>query len=415
MQGLLIGDHIQAFIEIIFLLAIYGRGYIPRGIKAGAVLFNYNAGGHGVIVQFYHLRALAFFQQPLLFQFGHYRLPFILIKAFSGIGIKGYAQKGIYAGYVPQGNILKPCEDFHGLPIVVLNFLEPGAGLVLQGLVSLLIEADVKLYQFVYAGALHLLAAAPKLIGADELAELSAPVAQMVNAYAFIAQEIIKPVEGMAQGGGGEMPDMAFFRDIYGGIIYAYGFICALVRAAVSRALFRYAFQNAPGAAQSLYIKIEIAAGAFYSAYKGRLFNICGQLGRDGLGRLAHNFGQFKAGQGVIAHFRLRGDFQKAFQLFGRHAGSLSGQICDFLFIIHNLISSVKRARADKRGPSESYLFWERVPESRAYKPSLLLFRQGAHKTGPARAAGKLLFGIFNFSRAGRREKSKLAQQPEYY
>ena len=91
MQGLLIGHDVQAFVKVVFLFAVYRRGYIPRGIKAGAVLLNYYAGGHAVFVQHYHLRALALFKQSLFLQLGNYRLPFILIKAFAGIGIKGYA------------------------------------------------------------------------------------------------------------------------------------------------------------------------------------------------------------------------------------------------------------------------------------------------------------------------------------
>ena len=92
MQGLLISYDVQAFMKIIFLLAVNGGGYVPRRIKAGAVLFNYYAGGHIIFIQHYHLRAFALPKQSFFLQFGYYGLPFILIKAFAGIGIKGYAQ-----------------------------------------------------------------------------------------------------------------------------------------------------------------------------------------------------------------------------------------------------------------------------------------------------------------------------------
>ena len=113
----------------------------------------------------------------------------------------------------------------------------------------------------------------------------------------------------MAQGGSGKMTYMAFLGYIYGGIIYADSFAFAQAGAAVALALAGYALQRLFCAGKGVYIEIEVSARALDPAYKGRDFQFLSQRGRYGLGRLAQDFSQLEAGQGVISHFGLGGSF----------------------------------------------------------------------------------------------------------
>ena len=198
MQILLICHNIETLVEIICLFAVDGRGYVPRCIYAGAVLFKYYAGGHIVLVQHYHLCPVAFRKQPLVLQLLHHGLPLVLIEALPRIGVKAHPQKVVNAGHVPKGYILEPVEYLHGLGVVVLHLLEPRPRLLLHGLVRFVVKAHIQPHQLVYAALFYVLAAAPHFIGAYELSELRAPVPQMVYPHAFIAQKGIYLIQRIA-------------------------------------------------------------------------------------------------------------------------------------------------------------------------------------------------------------------------
>ncbi len=90
--------------------------------------------------------------------------------------------------------------------VAVLDALEPGAAKILQ-LGSFPLPRGTFNVQ-----ARHLLHAlfadggfiAPQFIGGQQLAKLRAPIAQVVDAYALVAHEIVEIVQGMSNGRAGK-------------------------------------------------------------------------------------------------------------------------------------------------------------------------------------------------------------------
>ena len=176
-------------------------------------------------------------------------------------------------------------------------------------LLRFLMELHIQAGQLRHALGLHLFPAAPGLIGIDQLAELGAPVAQMVDADRLISQKAVNTGQTVAQHGGTQVADMEPLGDIDGRIVQADGLSAALLPGAVVFSGAQHGFQRFPGEIIPVKEKIQIAALLFGFAQvsgRNRARQIPGDLGR------AHMQGaaQLKAGEGVIAHFFFRGDFQ---------------------------------------------------------------------------------------------------------
>ena len=55
---------------------------------------------------------------------------------------------------------------------------------------------------------------APQFVGSQQLAKLRAPIAQVVDAYALVAHEIVEIVQGMSNGRAGKVADMELLGDV---------------------------------------------------------------------------------------------------------------------------------------------------------------------------------------------------------
>ena len=99
-----------------------------------------------------------------------------------------------------ERKLLEPVEQFQRFLVAVLDGLEPAAALVLQRGVMLgfLMEAHIQAGERFHAFTLHLLSVAPELVGADQLAELCAPVAQIVDGDRFVAQKVEDAAKALA-------------------------------------------------------------------------------------------------------------------------------------------------------------------------------------------------------------------------
>ena len=96
---------------------------------------------------------------------------------------------------LPDGGVLHLLPEGYGLFVPNFDPVEPGAGLLVHlGMVlGLLMIADVQVHQLPDAVLVHGLDA-PLLIGHDHLAELGAPVPQMVHAHGLVPQVLIDAV-----------------------------------------------------------------------------------------------------------------------------------------------------------------------------------------------------------------------------
>ena len=97
---------------------------------------------------------------------------------------------------------------------------------------GLLMVADVQVHQLPDAVLVHGLDA-PLLIGHDHLAELGAPVPQVVHAHRLVPQVLIDAVEGVADGGAGQVVEAEGLGDVDGGIVQHHVPALALVGTAV--------------------------------------------------------------------------------------------------------------------------------------------------------------------------------------
>src|SRR5581483_5384644 len=107
--------------------------------------------------------------------------------------------------------------------LFVAGFLpsEPLARLVLKrrAPLGLFMELHVESVERHQIG--RVLGFAPSLDADDLLAELSSPIAEMVDADRLVPQRLVKPVQCSADDRGSEMPDMERLRDVRRGIVDA--------------------------------------------------------------------------------------------------------------------------------------------------------------------------------------------------
>ena len=77
-------------------------------------------------------------------------------------------------------------------------------------------EAYIKPYKLVYTDIYYSLLVPPFAVGDDQLTELSAPVAEMIYADAFISGKFMKLFNRMPYNGGSEMSYMERLCDVWG-------------------------------------------------------------------------------------------------------------------------------------------------------------------------------------------------------
>ena len=137
----------------------------------------------------------------------------------------------------------------------------------------------------------------------------------MVDADAVETQEVIDIIKRVPDGRGREMADMEGLSNIDGRIIDGNGAALAHLGRAISLALLADGRKRALREKRPIYKEIQIPACNFNFGNPAGLLEFFQQI-RGNFGRShAQGFGQLKTGQSIIAHVRIRGDFQHIFQL----------------------------------------------------------------------------------------------------
>ena len=185
---------------------------------------------------------------PQLFDHGRH---FILIEALAGIAVKMDAQQIIYRAHFLERKVLHALPKGNRLRIALLDFMEPGPRRIVERAVliwacsfllfRLLVETDVELHKFAHAGFFNRPAFAPLFIGDDHLSKLRAPIAQVVDGDGVISQELIDPVEGIANRSAGQVADVERLCNVDGGKLHAYVFAAALIGRAIALTLRKHA------------------------------------------------------------------------------------------------------------------------------------------------------------------------------
>lgn len=111
-------------------------------------------------------------------------------------------------------------------------------------LLRLVVETDVQIDHRLNAALFNLLAVAPLLVGTDHLAELRAPVAQVVDAHGGVAVEIINAFEAVADHRRGQMADVETLGNVDGGIIQAHRLAFANFAGTPTPRIFQHGFHD---------------------------------------------------------------------------------------------------------------------------------------------------------------------------
>ena len=262
-QILLIGDDVEAFIEVVRLFAVDGGGEVARRIEGSAVRAQNEAGRHAVGFEVDDLCAVALLQEPLFFEFFDDGRHLVGIKALARVRIEGDVQLFVDALDVAERQRLEPIEELVRLFVAALDEAEVFARFRFHRLVRLLVEADVEIVDGVDAALFRFLAAAPALVGGDELAELGAVVAQMIDAHRVIAEELEDAVERPADDRRREMPDVEGLGDVDGGIVDADGLARAEIGGAVLFPLLKDAGEDVFREPRPCDAEVDIAVEGF--------------------------------------------------------------------------------------------------------------------------------------------------------
>ena len=321
-QVLLVGDDVEAAGKVVRVLAVERGGDVARGVERGAVAAQDDAGRHLVGGQVDDLRALVELEQPLLAQLVHDAAHLVVVKALAGIAVETDVHEREHLLHLGERDLLEPVEQRGGLRVAVLDLFEPGAGPVVERLVALglPVEAHVELDQLVHAAALDGFAVAPGLVGADHLAELRAPVAQVVDAHAVIAHVVVDAVERVADHGAGQVPDVQRLGDVDRRIVDAHVAPGAHVAAAVAVALAGDALQHGARLRGAVEREIDIAAGGLGAADALRQRERGGGLLRDERRRLAQRLCELEARERKVPEVRVGRRLQHCGDLVGGKA-----------------------------------------------------------------------------------------------
>ena len=321
-QVLLIRDHVERLVEVIGVLAVLRRGEVARDVQRRAVGAQDQRRRHPIGLEVDDLRALILLEQPLRLQLVDDRLHLVVVEALAGVGIERHAQHVVDALGVLERDRLEPVEDLQRLGIAVLDALEPRAPLVVEGGIGLglLVEAHVELDHLVHAAARDGVVVAPALVGGDHLAELRAPVAQMVDAHGVPAEEFIELVQRAADRRGRQMTDVKALGDVDRGIVDHDRLARAGTVAAVLFALRFGGAQRLFGEGRAVDEEVEVSLDRLDLAQKVRR-DRAGERVRDHRRRLAQRLGQLETGKSEVAHRRIRRNLQRRGDVRRRQAG----------------------------------------------------------------------------------------------
>ena len=310
-QILLVRHDVQALVKAVRLLAVQRGRQVARGVERGAVLLEHEEGRHVLLGQIHDLGTLALHEQALAAQLFDDRAHLVHVEALARIRVKRHAQQVVHPLRVLERHVLEPVEDGQRLFVALLDLLEPRAALVVQRRVrlGLLMEAHVQVDQRLHAARLHVLLAAPLLVGADHLAKLRAPVAQVVDAHRPVAGEVIDAPQRMADHRRGQVPDVEALGDVDGAVVQADRLARAHVRRAPAAGLRQHRLQRLAREVFPVEEEVQIAAHALHA---GRLRRVDAlrQCGGDLRRALAQRLRQLEAGKRIVAQARLRRDLQ---------------------------------------------------------------------------------------------------------
>ena len=317
-QVLLIGDDIEALGKVVRLFAIDRRRKVARRVQRRAVAAHQKAGRILVLGEADDLSAVALFEQALGFELVEHGLHLVVVEALAGVGIEGHAETVVDPADLFHRDVFEPLEQTESLVVAVLDLLEPRPRLVFElgAFFRLRVEFDIYIKKSAHAFLLDLLAVAPLLERDDKFAELSAPIAQMIDADDVVPERAVDAVERRADRRVEHVPHVEGLGDVDGRIVDANGLARALFAAAVCVALAEHALDDVRRDRLFVKRKVDVRSDRL------RLFEevVAAYPRHDVLCKLrralAEPAGELEARQTPIAHRRILGARHLRLDLF---------------------------------------------------------------------------------------------------
>ena len=164
-------------------------------------------------------------------------------------------------------------------------------------------EADVYFCQVRHAALFEFFFVAPAFVSDDQLSELRAPVAKVIDPHGIISAFSVHSVKRRAYHRRGQMPDMERLRDINRAVIDTHGFARSLVGRTVLRAPFQDVGKHFARLGCAVELEIQITVDGFHRGERIRTRqNIFFQFLRNQRGRFPERFRESETRQRIIAH-----------------------------------------------------------------------------------------------------------------
>ena len=327
-EDLLVGGDVDALVEVVFVLSVDRGGDVTGGVQGGAVPLQNEAGGHAVLLQIHDGRAVVDLEQPHIAELLHLGGHLVGVEGLTEVAVKGDAQLLVGLLVLVQADLDEPLPQSEVLLVTQLHLVELSAsliGVLLVGGDTLclvarngVVDHDVELHQLVDTALLDLLLTAPQAVGQDELTELGAPVAEVVDAHALVARELMELLEGVTDDGGAQVSDVEGLGHVGGGVVQHHLLALTEVGRTVALLLGQDLGHQLIGQICARQVNIQISVDRL-GTLNGLTAHQRGEGGRDLHGGAAQGLGQLEAGQSNVAHSGIGGVFQKPQHVLGGH------------------------------------------------------------------------------------------------
>ncbi|MNH92292.1 hypothetical protein D3C73_448690 [compost metagenome] len=215
-------DVIQNTIGTQGLETVFGAGDIGSGVQVTAI-FLLDDDTHRiavfifVLVQEHHGSAFAFYRQPFRLEIGNDARQHGVVQAFAHDVIFGQGDIQTVIGQLVlrHGDVHQLAPHLQTVFVAALQFdhVTTGAKSEIFVFVVVFLGFAVKLLQIRQPHIAGVLVLHLFQVG-DQHAELGTPVAHMVGAYDFMAQEFLSTGSGIANNGGAQVTHVHFFRHV---------------------------------------------------------------------------------------------------------------------------------------------------------------------------------------------------------
>ena len=239
---------------------------VPRGVQGRAVALAQEAGRHVLaeVLEVYDQSPLGGLGDAGLDDALDGGVEVGLVEGFAAHEVEGDAQACVGALeflHRELGEVRPGCADVTLLAALQLAERGPPGLGQLRIVLLLLVHADVQRGEGLHRVVLEVDRVAPAIDRCHELAELRAPVADVVDADGLVAEGVVEAAHGGADDGRAQVTDMEALGDVGRGVVEHDRLAPTLVRAAVALTPGLDVAQNHVGECLAVDREVEVRPG----------------------------------------------------------------------------------------------------------------------------------------------------------